>query len=108
VPLELIIEILNESCLAPSSSNRQPWRFIIITNKDLMKKLSDECKHNLLLEMAENPGFLESRYRDLLSDPQYNVVIFFQILNFQQLFSHSYILSQLCQSATRAMNKNSL
>ena len=32
VPLEILMQIINESCLAPSSSNRQPWHFSIITN----------------------------------------------------------------------------
>lgn len=48
VSLEIINEIIKESCLAPSAANGQPWRFIIVNNKDLIKKLSDESKKNLL------------------------------------------------------------
>ena len=44
VPLEIIREIVNESCLAPSAANGQPWRFIIVKNKVMIKRLSDESK----------------------------------------------------------------
>jgi len=40
VPLDLIIEIIKESCLAPSAENGQPWKFIIVNNKEWIKKLS--------------------------------------------------------------------
>jgi nitroreductase len=48
VSLDVVKEILKESCLAPSASNGQPCQFIIINNKQIMKKLSDESKKNLL------------------------------------------------------------
>ncbi|KGE19241.1 nitroreductase family protein [Paenibacillus wynnii] len=36
---EEIKELLGEAILAPSSSNLQPWRFIVITDQDLKEKL---------------------------------------------------------------------
>jgi nitroreductase len=47
VPIETIREIIDESCLAPSAANKQPWRFIVVNNKDLIKRLSDESKKNI-------------------------------------------------------------
>ena len=41
VPIETIREIIGESCLAPSAANKQPWKFIIVNNKDLIKRFSD-------------------------------------------------------------------
>ncbi|OPY66289.1 MAG: Coenzyme F420:L-glutamate ligase [Syntrophorhabdaceae bacterium PtaU1.Bin034] len=73
VPLETLMEIINESCLAPSSSDRQPWHFIIVTNRDVIKRLSDESKGNLLHELERNPGFMSSNYETILRDPQFNV-----------------------------------
>ncbi len=52
VSLEIIRKIIKESCLAPSASNGQPWKFIIVNNKDLIKRLSDESKKNLLSEFV--------------------------------------------------------
>lgn len=39
IPREEIKEILNEAILAPSSSNLQPWRFIVIDDQETKKKL---------------------------------------------------------------------
>jgi len=50
VSIETIKEIIRESCLAPSSGNGQPWQFIIITDKAMIKTLSDESKRSLLVD----------------------------------------------------------
>ena len=73
VPMEILIEIINECCLAPSSSNNQPWRFIIINNKDVIKRLSDESKKNLLNDLERKPGPGRSKYEPALRDKQFNV-----------------------------------
>ena len=73
VPLDILMQILNESCLAPSSSNRQPWHFIIITNKDVIKRLSDESKRNLLQDLERNPASPSSNYETILRDKHFNV-----------------------------------
>lgn len=36
---EEIKEILNDAILAPSSSNLQPWRFIVVTDQELKQQL---------------------------------------------------------------------
>ena len=54
VPLEIINEIIKESCLAPSSGNGQPWRFIFVNDTDLIKSLSDESKKNILLHICDH------------------------------------------------------
>ncbi|MFH1351197.1 MAG: nitroreductase family protein, partial [Pseudomonadota bacterium] len=51
VPLDMVKEIIRRSCLAPSSGNRQPWKFIIINNKAVIKRLSDENKKNLIADL---------------------------------------------------------
>jgi nitroreductase len=73
VPLDILTQIINESCLAPSSSNRQPWHFIVVTNKDVIKRLSDESKHNLLLDLERNPASSSSNYEAILRDRHFNV-----------------------------------
>lgn len=55
VPLKIIRDIIKESCLAPSAANGQPWRFIIINNKDVIKRLSDDAKKNLISYIEKNP-----------------------------------------------------
>jgi len=73
VPLELIMEIIKDSCLAPSSGNGQPWRFIIVNNSEVMKRLSDESKANLLSYIESNPDDPIKAYEAYLRDDAYNV-----------------------------------
>lgn len=40
LPKEKIQSILEAGCLAPSAHNRQPWNFIVITNRDTINRLS--------------------------------------------------------------------
>jgi len=72
VPQEIINEIIKESCLAPSSGNGQPCRFIIINNKDLIKSLSDESKKNLLSYIEKNPDSPSKNYETALRNPGFN------------------------------------
>ncbi len=73
VPLELVRACVRESCLAPSASNRQPWRFIIVNNRGWMKRLSDESKKNFLLHVEKNPDAPVKQYETVLRDDAFNV-----------------------------------
>ena len=73
VPLELVKDILRDACLAPSSGDGQPWRFIIITRRDLILRVSDECKKNLVADLEKNPGCPAKKYEAILRDPDFNV-----------------------------------
>jgi nitroreductase len=73
LPLDLVREIISDACLAPSSGDGQPWRFIIVTNRGLIKRLSDECKKNLVDDLEENPKSPSKKYEDILRDPGFNV-----------------------------------
>jgi len=55
------------------SSNGQPCNFIIISNKEMMKKISDECKKNLLNDFSKNPKVLNERYEAILKDEKFNI-----------------------------------
>lgn len=73
VDLEIIKDIIRESCLAPSASNGQPCRFIIVRNRETMKKISDESKKNLLDDLSRNPTILMKSYEAILRDEKFNV-----------------------------------
>ncbi|MFO8077674.1 MAG: nitroreductase [Thermoplasmatota archaeon] len=47
VEKELIEEIIQAGRFAPSAKNRQPWKFIVITNRDLINHLSTEVKNQM-------------------------------------------------------------
>jgi nitroreductase len=40
VPKEKILQILESARIAPSASHRQPWHFIVVENKETIKKLA--------------------------------------------------------------------
>ena len=73
VPLEIIGEIIKESCLAPSSGNGQPWRFIIVDRKDMIKSLSDDSKKNILSLIEQNPDSPLKKYETTLRNQAFNV-----------------------------------
>jgi nitroreductase len=73
VPMELVREIIRESCLAPSAMNGQPWRFSIVSNREKIRQLSNESKRNLLSDLEADPSSPLKRYGDILRDPGFNV-----------------------------------
>jgi nitroreductase len=73
VDIDVIREIIKESTLAPSASNGQPWRFIIINNREVIRRLSDESKKNLLADMRDNPEAPGKNYEGVLKLDNFNV-----------------------------------
>ena len=69
----LIKSIIKESTLAPSSGNDQPWKFIIINDKAILKKMSDESKKNVLARIASNPMDYAKRFEKILRVESFNV-----------------------------------
>jgi nitroreductase len=52
VPREIIDEILESARLAPSASNRQPWRFLAVTDPEERAKLRRICWDQAFIEQA--------------------------------------------------------
>ena len=42
VPKEKILKMLEAARVAPSASNRQPWHFVVVENKETIKKLAKQ------------------------------------------------------------------
>jgi nitroreductase len=68
---ECIDELINDSVWVPSGSNNQPWRFAVITDKNLMKKYSDAAKGDWLRRIDQVPHMRQ--YEEHIRDPGYNV-----------------------------------
>jgi nitroreductase len=73
VPLSVVREILQDTCMAPTASNAQPCRFIVIRDRGVIKRLSDESKRNLLDDLAGNPDAPMKMYEAALRDEAFNV-----------------------------------
>ncbi|MFW9848892.1 MAG: nitroreductase family protein [Candidatus Thorarchaeota archaeon] len=70
---EKITEILEAGRWAPSASNRQPWHFIVVRDKDMRMKLADAHPYGRF--MSQSPvvivvlGNIEKHARYHLADP---------------------------------------
>jgi nitroreductase len=73
VPLSLLQEMIQETSLAPTAGNRQPAKFIIIRDRELIKRLSDESKKSLLDDLVRDPSLPVKQYEAALRDEQFNV-----------------------------------
>lgn len=56
VPGDVVQELLEFAVYAPSGSNRQPWRFALVEDRDLLKKWSDQAKVHVLAALPQRPG----------------------------------------------------
>jgi nitroreductase len=44
VPKEVVDELLSAAMMSPSAMNRQPWEFIVVTDRKMIRELSDRVK----------------------------------------------------------------
>jgi nitroreductase len=73
VPLHVLKEIIQDTCLAPTASNLQPIKFVIIHDREQIRKLSDESKKSLLDDLVRDPDLPLKQYEGALRDGQFNV-----------------------------------
>lgn len=71
IPREKLIELINDAVWVPSGSNNQPWRFVIITDRALMKRYSDSAKSDWLQRLDEAPHMRQ--YEQAIKNPEYNI-----------------------------------
>ncbi|MEN2984563.1 MAG: nitroreductase [Dictyoglomaceae bacterium] len=57
---EDLLTILHTGRYAPSGMNRQPWLFTVIKNKDILKRINELCRQDMInagFERAKDPNF---------------------------------------------------
>ncbi len=52
IPDEMVEQLLEAARLAPSASNRQPWRFVVTRDKEIKKELFRICMRQKFIEEA--------------------------------------------------------
>lgn len=69
VPDETIKEIIRAGTYAPTAMNQQPWRFVVVKNKQLIEEYDDRAKKAFLTTYkdTDNPDLV--RYVQYLSKP---------------------------------------
>jgi nitroreductase len=73
VPIELIKDLVNDSILAPSAGNGQPWEFLVVTNQEMIDRISMESKRSLLERIAANPDDYAHRYKKMLQKDAFHI-----------------------------------
>lgn len=71
LPEQTVRELIALATWAPSAMNQQPWAFVVVEDKDYLKKLSDRAKAALIASIEAMP-WLEG-FRGRLSDPQFDL-----------------------------------
>ncbi len=73
VPDDAIKEIIRAGTFAPTAMNAQPWRFVVIRNREMIMKLSDKAK-DLWVEQSKNMQSIElQRLADMVSRPNFSL-----------------------------------
>lgn len=86
VPKEDLEQILKAACLAPTSGNQQPWKFLVIDDRARIDALAEACVEHGLARAREQgvtePGHLkatrarlQARFTSYLSAPVYVIVL---------------------------------
>jgi len=73
VSVHLVQKMIHESTLAPSAGNGQPWRFVLVNDKEMIKRISDESKRNILARIAADPDDYAKKYERMLQKDSFNV-----------------------------------
>jgi nitroreductase len=68
---DMLVELIDDAVWVPSGSNNQPWRFVVIVDRELMKKYSDAAKSDWLRRLDNTPHM--QQYEAYLKDPDYNI-----------------------------------
>lgn len=73
VSLEVIKSLIADSIKAPNASNAQPWKFIIVNDKQVMKRISDDSKRTLIAGIEKDPNSPMKGYLEVLKNENFNV-----------------------------------
>ncbi len=73
VPDDLIKELIKAGTYAPSAQNRQPWRFVVVKDRDTMARLSERAKKLSLDVIRDSKDPEAERMSAALRMPGFNI-----------------------------------
>lgn len=73
VSLDLIKELIADSIKAPNASNLQSWKFIVVNNREMMKRISDASKKTIIAGIEKDPNSPMKGYLEILKNESFNV-----------------------------------
>lgn len=71
VPQETVRDLIVLGTHAPTGSNMQPWGFVVVEDKEFMKRWSDRTKETALAQMDKNEFLVQ--YRAVMQNKDFNI-----------------------------------
>lgn len=71
VATSTLYQLISAASWAPSAMNEQPWQFTVVTDGNLLDKISIDAKAWMLRSVAVLPR--SEHFRDVLSDPHFHI-----------------------------------
>ncbi|MEG6615515.1 nitroreductase [Peptococcaceae bacterium 1198_IL3148] len=71
VPKEIIQELIDLAVWAPSATNKQPWGFLVVDDREYLLQLSEEIKKGLLQDIDQNCHL--KPYKEMLAKDGYHI-----------------------------------
>jgi nitroreductase len=71
VPEATLSELVELATLAPTALGLQPWRFSVITNRDVLTRVGEEVRQTCLAMVGQVPGL--ERARPMLENEGYDI-----------------------------------
>lgn len=73
VPDDILHELIKAGTFAPSALNEQPWRFVVIKNRELIKRCSDRAKQQWLERFKGLDNKDVQELREMVSNPRFDI-----------------------------------
>lgn len=79
VPEEQIRALLDAAVHAPTAMHQEPWRFVVVQNRELLKRISDRAKGMAVDRAAHHgnllkpPGAAGEGVASVLANPEFNI-----------------------------------
>lgn len=74
-----VMSLLDAAVHAPTAMHEEPWRFVVIQDRELLRQISDRAKAMAVASAADHgnllkpPGAAGDGIRSLLADPEFNI-----------------------------------
>ncbi|MDN7024273.1 nitroreductase family protein [Methanoculleus sp. FWC-SCC1] len=70
---ETVRRLIDAGVQAPTGLGFQPWRFVVVRDRDLMREVSEYCKKTLTAELAGVDDESTQRFLSLLKQEGFNI-----------------------------------
>jgi nitroreductase len=68
VPMEDILKIIDAARMAPTSGNQQPWKFLIVTDKNKINEMKDACIKGTMESLKKNKKEMDASKKEEITN----------------------------------------